>query len=200
MTRSTLSMFRVGGGGGGGLDVIAPAVVSPVAVRRAAAIVAEMLVNRPDILKMMAQTQYVVVGGQRMTFGELPEERAVAAARDWGEDADYGYLDAPVGFGAGPSDVTPYVLVDEVNLLCSIHVPYADEDAVVHQVARGVHYAITAGPAGDYAEHNLWVMYDRALAAGLWEGHYAATGAWEYFAEVFQSWAGVNDDHAARPP
>ena len=182
----------------GGLDVIAPTVVSPVAVRRTAAIIAEMLVNRPDILEMMAQTQYVVVSGQHMTYGDIPEEQAIAAARAWGEDADYGYLGDPVGGGAGPSDVAPYVLVGEGNLLCSIHDSHPDEDMSVHQVARGIHYAITSGPAGDHAGHIVAVMHERALAAGLWEGHLAATGPWEYFAEVFQSWAGVNDDHAAR--
>ena len=186
----------------GPIDVVAPAVVDPAALRQVAATIEEMLANRPDIIEEMARHLYVVVAPARMKQGELPEMQAVPQAvfDSWGQPDR---LDYEVIGGFGPSfPALPFVLVSADNALCTPLDSHFDEDVVVHEFAHGIHSVQRL--VGSRFDANLLRLYDDAIAAGLWQpSHYAATNHDEYFAEVFQSWADVNsrdDSFVHNPP
>ncbi len=186
----------------GSLDVIAPAVVDPAALRQVAAVIEEMLANRPDIIDEMARHLYVIVAPSRMKQGELPEMQAVPQEvfDFWGQPDR---LDYEVTGGFGPSfPGLPFVVVSADNALCTPLDSHFDEDVVVHEFAHGIHGVQRWIDSGFDA--SLLRLYNNAIAAGLWQpSHYAATNHDEYFAEVFQSWADVNsrdDSFVHNPP
>ncbi len=176
----------------GGLDIIAPDAVDPLALRRAAAIISELLANRPDLLTTAAEHIYVVVGGQHMLLRDLPEERRVDAMNIW-PDRD---INQPIRGGQGPSIPLPFVLVSESNLLCTEFNHHPDEDTVVHEFAHGIHWALDGGLQSrgvSMFDDQVEELYRSALSEGLWEGHYAAVNHMEYFAEIVQTWAALNN-------
>lgn len=186
----------------GSIDVIAPAVVDPAALRQVAATIEEMLTNRPDIIEEMARNLYVVVAPSRMKQGELPEMQAVPQAvfDSWGQPDR---LDHEVVGGFGPSfPILPFVLVSADNALCTPLDSHFDENVVVHEFAHGIHAVQRL--VGSSFDASLLQLYNDAIAAGFWQpSHYAATNHDEYFAEVFQSWADVNsrdDSFVHNPP
>ncbi len=186
----------------GPMDVIAPAVVDPAALRQVAATIEAMLANRPDIIKEMARHVYVVVAPSRMKQGELPEMKAVPQAvfDAWGQPDR---LDHEVVGGFGPSiPALPFVLASADNALCTANDSHPDEDVVVHEFAHGIH-AVQRQVDSSF-DADVLRLYEDAIAAGLWApSHYAATNHDEYFAEVFQSWADVNsrdDGFVHNPP
>ena len=186
----------------GSIDVIAPAIVDPAALRQVAAVIEEMLANRPDILEEMASHLYVIVAPSRMKQGELPEMQA--APQEWFDFwGQPNRLEYEVLGGFGPSfPGLPFVVVSADNALCTSLDSHFDEDVVVHEFAHGIHgVQRLVDPSFDASVLRL---YDDAIAAGLWQpSHYAATNHDEYFAEVFQSWADVNsrdDSFVHNPP
>ena len=186
----------------GPLDVIAPGVVDPAALRRVAATIEEMLANRPDIIEEMASHVYVIVAPSRMKQGELPE-MAVAPQEwfdSWGQPDR---LEHEVVGGFGPSfPGLPFVVVSADNALCTSLDSHPDEDVVVHELAHGIHGV--QRQVNSSFDASVLRLYEDAIAAGLWQpSHYAATNHDEYFAEVFQSWADVNsrdDGFVHNPP
>ena len=63
--------------------------------------------------------------------------------------------------------------------------------ALVHEFAHGMHLC---GLNNTTFNNDLNVVYNTALMNDLWTGTYAATNSREYWAEVAQSYLGVNTE------
>ncbi len=148
------------------LPVVGSSEVSDEALRRAALVFGQTVANRPDIVRALAQRRVrVAVYAATEKITDLPEVAAL-----W-PDLDPGF----VGLDPGPG--FPVVATSEANLLCDGY-----SLVLVHEGGHAVDYALSL--LRDYAFKNrLDAAYDAAMAAGLWEGSYAATNAAEYWAE-----------------
>lgn len=171
----------------GGFPIVASDKVSPVALEEAEWIIRGMLEERPDILKGLAKTgtRFAVMAVEERTV-DVPEHSDLTPPEWWNRRAR----------GLGATKVRPAVSCGEENLLCCPGDPYATENILVHEFAHAIHdMGLRAvDPAFDGC---LEKLYQRAMAAGLWKGKYAATNRHEYWAEAVQSWFGTNreDDH-----
>jgi len=196
----------------GSLHVIAQADVDPEAIQRTAYIITQMLANRPDVIEQWARWTYVVVGKSQLLKSTLPEIRALPQQliEEWG--VQRWFTTEVIGSGFGPSacvgceggGALPFTLVGEANVLCLGHPldHHTTEDTAVHELAHGIDNSFDLEQqAGGIARddpasfhYRLDRLYADAIASGIWEGHYAATNAGEFFAEMFQYWSGTNDN------
>lgn len=171
----------------GEFPIVASEKVSPVALREAEWIINGMLKERPDILKGLAKTKtrFSVMAVAERTV-DVPEHSDLTPPEWWNRRAR----------GLGATKIRPAVSCGEENLLGCPGDPYAAENILVHEFAHAIHDMAlrVVDPSFD---GRLQKTYQRAMAAGLWKGKYAATNRHEYWAEAVQSWFGTNreDDH-----
>ena len=159
----------------GGLPVIASAKVNPYAVKEAAWLIEKMVGHRPDLLRAMVENKvrFVVIGYTEMTT-QIPEYSDYRPAF---------YYDRRVRGVAGH----PAVSCTEENLL-----DYPGDTApngyqLVHEFSHIVHLTglRIIDPGFD---NRLRMMYDAAMKKGLWQGTYAASDRYEYWAEGTNTW------------
>ena len=136
----------------GPVHIIAQDDVSPLAMQAVAATILELLANSPDILEKVAQTQYVVVGGEHALHRDIPEYVADNEACGGCFDHD---MDRSIGGGGGPRDETPFTLVAQANALCTNFDSIPGGDVVIHEFAHGIHYALLRTEGGEAFDARL---------------------------------------------
>ena len=170
----------------GGLPIVGSFRVSPFALLEAASIVDGMLRWRSDLRAKLA-----AAGGRVVVMAPTELTTDVHEFADL-EPADYWDRRAR---GLGGTRARPITSCGEENLLAYAGDPYAGESILVHELAHTLH-AVVLDAAHDRA---LRAAYEAAMAAGRWEGCYAARDHREYWAEGVQTWfhanAGPNHDH-----
>lgn len=161
-----------------GLPVVGSKKVSDAAIREAAWIVKQMLSDRPDVLRSMAnnKTRLAVMAYNEYTT-DVPEHKNLKSRVFWDRRAR----------GLGATRSAPAVSCAEENVLCHPGDPYSTENICIHEFAHAIHSM--GMPDVDSAfDDNLKQAYERALSNGLWKHTYAATNRDEYWAEGVQSW------------
>ncbi len=168
-----------------GYPIVASKNVNDYALKEAAYWVSKMLSQRPDVKRAM------VAGGSRMCILGYNEYTTDLPEFAWLKPKDY--WDARAR-GTGGSKTDPYCSSAEENLLGYPGDPYHQECILIHEFAHNIHLRgmVAVDPTFD---DRVKAAYDKAVAAGLWKGKYAATNHHEYFAEGVQSWFNNN-----RPP
>lgn len=138
----------------------------------------------PDILAQMARlnTRVAIMARYEGTT-DIPEHAHLAndTSLNWDVRAR----------GLGGTIEMPLTTCAEENLLCYQIDKYHAEDILIHEFAHTIH---GVGILPLYPEFNdlLQSKLDEALANGKYEGTYAATNIWEYWAEGVQNWFNVN--------
>ncbi len=96
--------------------------------------------------------------------------------------ADFGTLikmELQPPYSAGKTASSYGVSVPGLNWSCG---------TVIHELAHIIDTAIGDAPGGQGFRPKLEVVYDAALNANLWKGHYASTNIHEYWAEIVTFW------------
>ena len=165
-----------------GFAVVGSEKVSDAGMLEAAWLIERMTEGRGDILRAMTANKVrcaVMAVGERTT--DIPEHSDLTPKDYWDRRAR----------GLGATAERPAVSGAEENLLCAPGDPYAAENILIHEFAHAVHEMgmNTVDPSFD---GRLKAAYESAMAAGLWQGKYAATNRMEYWAEGVQSWFDTN--------
>ena len=165
----------------GGFPILGSGQVTEFAMLEAAWIVEHMLEGREDLLEAMSQDGvHLVVMAYNEYTTDVPEQRDMEPKVFWDRRAR--------GLGGSP------VSCAEENLLGFKADPYATENILVHEFAHIIHGS-GLNVLDKSFDQRLRESYEQALAAGLWEGTYAATDHREYWAEAVQSWFGDNREN-----
>jgi hypothetical protein len=169
----------------GGLPVLASEKVSNFALFEAAYLINQMLAERPDILKALADNRVrfaVIAWSERTT--DIPEHSDLKPGKYWDRRAR----------GLGSTKRRPAVSCGEENLLGYPGDPYAMENILVHEFAHAIHQ-MGLNSIDKTFDERLKETYRAAMDKGLWKDKYAAQNHSEYWAEGVQSWFDTN-----RPP
>ncbi|MDF1813427.1 MAG: hypothetical protein P1V20_14615 [Verrucomicrobiales bacterium] len=181
----------------GGFPVVASAKVNPYALKEAAYLVEQMLVNRPDVrqaminsgarLCILAWNEFTTDQPEWKWLAKQPVDILGVSARD--------YRDARAR-GMGGSLTDPFCSCAEENLLCYRGDPYSTENILIHELAHNIHLRGMSNIDPEF-DSRVKTTYEAALKAGLWKGKYASVNHHEYFAEGVQSWFDNNreNDH-----
>ena len=157
-----------------GFPILGSGRVRDEALLEAAWILERMLTGREELLGVMAAdgVHLVVMAHDEYTT-DVPEQRGMKPRAYWDRRAR--------GLGGKP------VSCAEENLLCFPGDPYSTENILIHEFAHIIHGSGLRQTDPSF-DKRLGQAYDQAIAAGLWEGTYAATNKGEYWAEAVQSW------------
>ncbi len=175
-----------------GIAVISTENVADEALFRAAAILDEMLVNRPDIRETLVRQRvhFVVVGQSEETYDLTPyrQYRDRVELEPWGEAGPR---------GLGPNQFTP-TLIPEENVLCFEDDPYRETSVAVHEFAHAIEFAIGRGIRGGSFGGDLARSYQAARASQLWDDSYGLTNTAEFWAIAVGAWIGAKGEFNAR--
>ncbi|MYE06335.1 MAG: zinc-dependent peptidase [Chloroflexi bacterium] len=167
-----------------GIAIIATENVADDALFRAAAILDDMLVNRPDIRETLIRQRVhvVVVGHEEQTFDLAPyrQYRDIVKLEPHGPGGPR---------GLGPNRFTP-TLIPEENVLCIEGVSWG-YDIVIHEYAHAIDYALSQGASSGNFSSLLGRAYRSGIDSGLWDGSYGATNTAEFWAEAVGAWVGT---------
>ncbi|MCA8998908.1 MAG: hypothetical protein KDA80_18055 [Planctomycetaceae bacterium] len=170
-----------------GYPILAAGSVNDYALKEAAFLINQMLVERPDVRRAM------INGGSRLLI--IPWNEFTTDIPEYSQMKPKDYWDARAR-GLGGSRTDPYCSCGEENLLCYPGDPYSTENILIHEFAHNIHLRgmVVVDPTFD---ERLEDTYNDAMKNGLWEGAYASTNHHEYFAEGVQSWFNNNreNDH-----
>ena len=170
-----------------GMPIVASAKVEPAALREAHFLIMKMLGDRPDILEALGANgvRFTVMAHDEWTT-DVPEHADLAPARFWDRRAR----------GLGPTPARPSVSCGEENLLAFPGDPYSTENILIHEFAHAIHLMGLSTTTPTFGAR-LSEAYRSAMAAGRWEGTYAASNPQEYWAEGVQSYFDTNrtNDH-----
>ncbi len=170
-----------------GIEIKAPASVNPEALKRAEAIVTQMLQARADMARRMAD--------KKAAIGIIPKEAFITALPEFAKfsgkkDSNGNPYDSFSIRGAGAVNGQPVTAASEENLLKLPHDPFAQESVLHHEFAHAI---MNLGFAE--SERLRWMaIYQAAAKAKLFPGAFALTNADEYWAELSQSYFGVNNE------
>lgn len=171
----------------GGFPVVSSARVSDAGLREAANLIGSMLAGREDVLKSLADNnvRFTVMSPDEQTT-DVPEHSDLKPKEYWDRRAR----------GLGPTPERPSVSCGEENLLNLPGDRYPTENILIHEFAHAIHL-MGINPIDDAFDDRLKAVYDKAMAAGLWNDKYAAGNKEEYWAEAVQSYFDTNrqDDH-----
>jgi len=161
-----------------GFSIISSEKVSDYALTEAAYLIKQVLQNRPDILKKLAENKvrFVIMACDEMTT-HIPEHSDLKPSQFWNRRAR----------GLGPTKQRPVVSCGEENLLCFPGDPYHLENILIHEFAHAVHHMAINHIDPEF-DKKLKATYDDAMAKGLWKDKYAANNRAEYWAEAVQSY------------
>lgn len=161
-----------------GYPVISSAKVNDYALKEAAYLIDMMLAQRPDVRKaMIASGSRMIVMAHDECTTDVPEHSHMRPKDYWDARAR----------GLGGSQTDPACSCGEENLLGFEGDPYSSENILIHEFAHNMHLRGLVNVDVAFDER-LKQTYERAMAAGLWTGKYAAVNHAEYFAEGVQSW------------
>ena len=168
-----------------GLPIVSSEKVPDVALEVARMLVLRMLSKRPDIQKAMVKnnTRVAVMAKSEVTT-DIPEHSdlyQVFPGTDWNGRCR----------GVGATVERPVSSCAEENLLGYRDDPYKGESIFIHEFAHTIYNMGITAVDKDFAP-TLKSAYQNALAKGLWENTYSATGMEEYWAEGVQSWFNAN--------
>lgn len=172
-----------------GIDILASEGTSDEALFRAAELIDNILINRPDIRDAMVLHGYqvVIVGAEERTF-DLPPYSELQGRYDEAHDA----LGGPRGLGGSKYYPT---LFPEEGLLCLPSDVYGNYSLSVHEFAHTVETVLLLLSDADHSQPHfrdlLIAVYEEGLASRFWEGSYAASNATEFWAETVTIWMGV---------
>ena len=182
-----------------GIAVVGSPQVPDRALLVARDIVDHMTAHRPDLRAALVERRMrVIVMGQTESTTDLPEQR------DWkkptpddrrlttderehyeeriGKLTDKQYWDRRArGMGGNPASCA------EENLLGYPGTRYFGENILVHEFSHAI-MDIAIRRADPDLLHEIEAVYRSAMDEGLWQRHYAATTAHEYWAEGTQTW------------
>jgi hypothetical protein len=170
-----------------GIEIKAPISVHPDALKAAGQVVAKMLANRSDIADRMKE--------RKAGLAIIPHDRFITALPEFARlsnknDPNGNPYDSFKVRGAGGVPGQPVTATSEENLLRSNKDPFAAENITVHEFAHGI---MNLGFTDD--ERRQWLgIYDRAKQRKLFPGAFAMTNPDEYWAELSQSYFGVNNE------
>jgi alpha-glucosidase len=167
----------------GGLPVVASKNVDDRAVAVAAYVVTNMLAERPDVLKALAEARVrVAVIGKDEQTTDLPEYAGLRPeAEKWNKRSR----------GLGATRSRPAASAGEENLLGLPGDRYKGESILVHEFGHTVH-EMGLSALDPKFEPRLKDVYAAAMKKGLWARTYAATDFKEYWAEGVQSYFDAN--------
>ena len=156
-----------------GLPVLGSEKVNPYALKEAAWLIWQMIGHRPDVIEVWVQNRvrYSVMAYNEI-LTDIPEFSAnhidFLVFRTRGE--------------AGMAIPEPTVTSAEENLLGD-----GSYSILIHEFGHAVHLhgLKLIDPTFD---DRLQRAYDTAMANGLWQGTYASSNSWEYWAEGTQAW------------
>ncbi len=161
-----------------GYPVVSSGKVNDYALKEAAYLINMMLAKRPDVRDAMIKSgsRMIVMAHNEYTT-DVPEHSHLRP-KD--------FRDARAR-GLGGSRTDPVCSCAEENILAYEGDPYSTENILIHEFAHNIHLRGMVN-MDDGFDDRLKMAYDRAMAAGLWEGKYASVNHAEYFAEGVQSW------------
>ena len=161
-----------------GFSIISSEKVDDHALLEAAYLIKQILQNRGDILKKLAENKvrFAIMAHDEFTT-DVPEHSDMKPAKFWNRRAR----------GLGPSKKRPVVSCGEENLLCFDGDPYTQENLLIHEFAHAIHH-MGINHIDDEFDNKLKAAYDDAMKNGLWKDKYAATNRAEYWAEAVQSY------------
>ena len=171
----------------GDFSVLGSKRVSDFALKEAAFLIRRMIGKRDDLLTALNQnkTRFVIMARDEYTT-DVPEHSDLTPAIFWNQRAR----------GLGATDQRPAVSCGEENLLCLPGDPYDTENILIHEFAHALHQmAIVRVHPG--FQDRLDECFELAIKEKIWEGTYASTNPFEYWAEGVQSWFDTNreNDH-----
>ena len=163
-----------------GISVVASQHVSDEALFRFAAILDDMLADRPGLRDLLATNGvHVAILGEDERLERLPVFR----------NSPQTFMGRRI---LGPGRHTPMVVPEE-NILCRIDDVRYDYDVTVYGLANAILYAIGKTPAGSDFHKALRAAYDQEARAGRWPHTWASVDAWNFWNEGLLSWFGLND-------
>lgn len=169
----------------GELPVVGSANVPDAALAEAAWLVRQMIGHRPDLLQALGRNRVrlVVMAHTEMTT-DIPEHSDLRPRDYWDRRAR----------GLGASRRRPAVSCGAENLLGFPGDPYSTENILIHEFGHAIHQ-MGLRDVDPTFDARLKEVYAQALAAGRWQGTYAATNKEEYWAEGVQSWFDTNREN-----
>ena len=171
----------------GDFSVIGSKRVSDYALKEAAFLIRRMIGKRDDLLTALNQnkTRFVIMARDEYTT-DVPEHSDLRPAIFWDQRAR----------GLGATDQRPAVSCGEENLLCLPGDPYDTENILIHELAHALHQMAIVHVHPGFQDR-LDECFEMAIKEKIWEGTYASTNPFEYWAEGVQSWFDTNreNDH-----
>jgi len=171
----------------GGFSILGSSKVSDFALKEAAFLIRKMVGNRDDLLETLNnnKTRFVIMARDEYTT-DVPEHSNLRPAIYWDQRAR----------GLGATDERPAVSCGEENLLCLPGDPYDTENILIHEFAHALHQMAIVSIHPDFQDR-LDKCFELATKEKIWEGTYASTNVYEYWAEGVQSWFDTNreNDH-----
>ena len=159
------------------MPVVASGDVADEALVRTCEIVSHMLAGRPDVVQQMIKDKmYLIIIGKDQLYADMPEYRNVPDKAYWNERVR-GTGGRPTSFG-------------EENLLSLPLDRYDDESIAVHEFCHTIDFALRS--LTPEWKQLLNVVYQNAMAKGLYKNVYAGSNAGEYWAEIGQSYFDCN--------
>ena len=168
------------------LPIVSSGKVPDGALTQARDVIAEMIVNRPDLCNTIADLGHkIAILADDEVITEIPE---LPNMYELWPDIDHDRRRGLTAFGD-----TRTTIIEAANVLCTEHDSLPTEDIIVHEVAHTVlNYGVGSQTGGTSFIHCVDDAYAVAMETGLWEGTYASTNKGEYWAEGVQSWFGLN--------
>jgi hypothetical protein len=202
LAESSLDRFYTQRRDAGGIPVIGSGKVPADALDTAAALVRQMLANRPDLARWLVREGYrVAIMAESEATTDLPEQahwtrpdrsdpRLTRCERKHyderiGAMTDREYWNARARGMAGP--LTSGAAEDVLGLRSS---RYYGETIFVHEFSHDILAAIRS--VDPKLSHQIDRAYARAMKGGLWKDEYASTSVDEYWAEGTQFWFDSN--------
>ena len=157
-----------------GFPVLGSTKVNPYALKETAWLIRQMIGNRQDLINVFVQKKvHFVIMAHNEVLSDIPEfspnhvDFLVYNIRGEGGTAAVGH---------------PTPTTGEENVLTA-----RTRSILIHELGHVVHrFGLTVvDPTFD---NRLQSAYDTAMANGLWQGTYAASNSWEYWAEGTHAW------------
>jgi alpha-glucosidase len=170
-----------------GIEIKAPEPVDSRALTAAKRTIERMLAAQPEIAKRMrVQRAALAIIPRKAFITSLPE----FSAQRGKNDSNGNPYDSFKVRGAGGVPGQPVTATSEENLLRLSGDPFAAEDITCHEFAHAVmNLGFTEEQRRKWKE-----LYTRAKEKNLFTGTFAMTNADEYWAELSQSYFGVNNE------
>lgn len=169
-----------------GILIKAPASVDPKALRAAGAIVSAMLQQDDIATRMHARKAALAIIPRNVFMTALPEFAYLHGKKDPNNNA----YDSFAVRGGGGIRTQPVTAAAEENLLHLKGDAWAAENTTYHEFAHGI---MNLGFSKEQL-HRWRDIYKTARQRNLFPGAFAMKNAAEYWAELTQSFFGVNNE------